>query len=202
MINSKDRDSGSSRDRRVRKTKAVIRRVFIDLLSKKSLHTITVNELVTVADINRGTFYLHYRDLQDLLCHIEDEMLMELNAILVKFEKTSICGDNYSFFMEILEFIHANSDVYQLLLNEQCGIPLLEKMKIHVEINLSQHIRQQYPLCNPTFYDLYVTFVVSGSLGVLLQWVRNRCTEPPEVLAGALDQIVRCGLGFLTGKSV
>ena len=50
-------------DNRVRITKMMIRNALLQLLKEKTLQTITVRELCQVADINRGTFYTHYRDL-------------------------------------------------------------------------------------------------------------------------------------------
>ncbi|MGI6469353.1 MAG: TetR/AcrR family transcriptional regulator [Syntrophomonadaceae bacterium] len=65
-------------DRRVRKTKRILKDSLATLLLEKNLNNITVQELVNLADINRGTFYLHYRDLHDMLTQIEAEMLQEM----------------------------------------------------------------------------------------------------------------------------
>ena len=44
------------------------------LMTQKSAKSISVRELAEQADINRSTFYIHYRDVNDLLLHLEDEM--------------------------------------------------------------------------------------------------------------------------------
>ena len=61
-------------DRRVRKTKQAIKNAFIQLLNKKDLEKITIQDITELADINRGTFYLHYEDKYILLSDIEDEL--------------------------------------------------------------------------------------------------------------------------------
>lgn len=53
-------------DLRVIKTKANIKRVFLDLLKKKPPEKITVTEIAEIALINKGTFYLHYQDVYAL----------------------------------------------------------------------------------------------------------------------------------------
>ena len=50
-------------DRRTKRTKKLLTDAFITLLSTKNLNEITIKELCDTADINRGTFYLHYQDL-------------------------------------------------------------------------------------------------------------------------------------------
>lgn len=54
-------------DRRKRKTQTTITDVFYQLLKKKSYEEISVSQICQVADINRGTFYLHFMDKDDLL---------------------------------------------------------------------------------------------------------------------------------------
>ena len=53
----------------------------MELLAEKSAKSISVRELTERADINRGTFYIHYRDVGDLLQRLEDEMADRLTAL-------------------------------------------------------------------------------------------------------------------------
>lgn len=50
-------------DPRTLQTKALIRKTLLELLQKAPFSKLTVKELCARAGINRGTFYLHYRDL-------------------------------------------------------------------------------------------------------------------------------------------
>ena len=58
-------------------TKNRIKKIFLELMKKKSFGKITVTELCKYAEINRGTFYLHYMDLYDVLDELEDELLKD-----------------------------------------------------------------------------------------------------------------------------
>ena len=51
------------KDRRVRKTKTQLENGLAGLLREKAINEITVTELTERVDINRSTFYLHYRDI-------------------------------------------------------------------------------------------------------------------------------------------
>ena len=62
-------------DLRVKKTKSAIINSFLELRSKKPLERITVKELSDLAQINKATFYLHYKDIYDLSESLEDELL-------------------------------------------------------------------------------------------------------------------------------
>ena len=52
-------------DRRTRYTRQTIKNTFLELLTQKSFTKITVTEICKNAEINRGTFYLHYYDVHD-----------------------------------------------------------------------------------------------------------------------------------------
>ena len=65
-------------DRRVRKTKRQLRLALMQLMSEKNVKDISVRELAAIADINRGTFYIHYKDVYDLLSQLEEEMAQGL----------------------------------------------------------------------------------------------------------------------------
>ena len=60
-------------DRRVIKTRRQLKKGLAALMKEKSVNQITVKELVEEVDINRSTFYLHFKDIQDLLREIERE---------------------------------------------------------------------------------------------------------------------------------
>ena len=61
-------------DRRVRKTRALLLQGLVKMLETHDIQDISVKELTELVDINRGTFYLHYDDIYDMLHKIEDEM--------------------------------------------------------------------------------------------------------------------------------
>ena len=50
-------------DRRVRRTKQLIKQSLIELMHEKPFKDITVKDITERADLNRGTFYLHYVDI-------------------------------------------------------------------------------------------------------------------------------------------
>ena len=60
-------------DRRVRRTRKILTQALTDLLQQKQVNEITVKELTDLADMNRGTFYLYYKDIYDMLGKIQDE---------------------------------------------------------------------------------------------------------------------------------
>ena len=58
------------------KTRKLIKAAFAKMLSeKRTMDDITVTELVKRADINRGTFYIHYDDIYAVAEDYENELI-------------------------------------------------------------------------------------------------------------------------------
>ena len=54
-------------DRRIRRTRTAVFNAVLDLMVEKDTSKITVLELCKRADINKSTFYLHYKSMEDCL---------------------------------------------------------------------------------------------------------------------------------------
>ena len=105
-------------DRRVRKTRSLLRQALVRLMNEKSIQEITVTQLCEACDINRGTFYLHYTDVYDLLSRIEEEMLTDFENVLGKLVPEEIVGQQSPSpaMCRLFEFLADNADMCKVLL--------------------------------------------------------------------------------------
>ena len=83
-------------DRRVRKTRRQLKECLTRLLKEKKIQDITVRELAEMADINRGTFYLHYKDVFDLMDQIKNELVEEVESVLTHHPEMCIRDRSYT----------------------------------------------------------------------------------------------------------
>ena len=107
-------DTGTRPDRRVRKTKALLQQGLIRLMREKDVKDISVKELSDLADINRGTFYLHYSDIYDMLAQLEDQLFQEFHAILDRtLNPESGVLSHGTAIREIFSFLERHKDLAQ-----------------------------------------------------------------------------------------
>ena len=69
-------------DRRARRTAMQIKEIMFSLMKTKAIHEIKVSEICKLCQINRATFYDHYRDVFDLVQDMEQDMLLELQGLM------------------------------------------------------------------------------------------------------------------------
>ncbi len=69
-------------DIRIAKTKKGIISAFLELRSKKAIEKITVKALCEKAEINKSTFYTHFKDIYDLSEYLETKIANEIVSSL------------------------------------------------------------------------------------------------------------------------
>lgn len=69
-------------DRRTIYTCMVIKDTLLSLLAEKEYANITITDLCRRAEINRGTFYLHYSNIHEVIEELFDNALVNMNGVL------------------------------------------------------------------------------------------------------------------------
>lgn len=81
-------------DRRVRRTRYAIHSAFRALVARDGFRNITVSALAREANIDRKTFYLHYRGLDDLMAEEIRQIADQVAAALMPVSKGSAMAVN------------------------------------------------------------------------------------------------------------
>ena len=76
-------------DKRVVKTKNLLKKALVQLLEKKQLNDISIVELTNLAEVNRKTFYLHYKNVSAIFKEIKNGLLSAVKTVIERFD-TSI----------------------------------------------------------------------------------------------------------------
>ncbi len=168
-------------DRKTRYTRMVLQDSLIELMKVKPINKITIKELCENADINRTTFYAHYKDQHDLLRKIEDETLSWAKEILATLIKTGR-HEAMQALEEVFQYFVQNSSHLQVLMSEQGDI--------HFQKQLFTLIYQQCgidpsaePNGNMDTKEYYFIFIVTGSVGLIQQWLKNELNKSAKEMA-------------------
>ena len=149
-------------DRRRRYTLSVIREAFFALLAEVGFAKMTVADICRRADINRGTFYLHYEDKFALLDALIDEALAAAPPIEGT-EAGALC-----------QRPPANDDYYLLYSDDDAYARVAQRV---VERGAEQMVPSIMEETGLSREDAYLLFVhnVQGNLAVnrLLGWRRG-----------------------------
>lgn len=70
-------------DRRVQRTRELLQKALIELISERGYGAITIQEIVDRANVGRTTFYTHYSSKNDLFMSCHEAVVSELDAGLL-----------------------------------------------------------------------------------------------------------------------
>ncbi len=184
-------------DRRVRRTKKLLTQALTQLLQEKQINEITVKELTDLADMNRGTFYLYYKDMFDMLEKIEDGMFEALDAIISLHEHDDVSQQTKPILLDLFDFIEENQEMCRVLLSPHGDMNFLHRLNEVVRekcLKAWPEIRKEKGEAD---FDYHYSFVVFGCAGIIRAWVNRNCSESAEKMAEmAYGMILR---GSLSG---
>lgn len=112
-----------AQDRRYRKTETMINGAMVTLLKDFSYEEITFPDLISKADINRSTFYLHYPSLDAVVGSIEDQAVVLISNFLSQHGKDEPSVFGTAFY----ELIQTNKNLF-LALSHAASSRLDEKL--------------------------------------------------------------------------
>lgn len=184
--------AGEKIDRRVKYTKMVLEESLITLMEKKDISKITIKEICEKADINRSTFYAHYRDQYDLLRKIENKFLADIQAYLENFDK-KYTEDILLITEKIFQYIRKNARICRLLLSERGDFTFQKKiMKLVYDLIISE-ITGNNKITKEDAEYVY-SFTVSGCVGFVQKWLDDGMKKSPRYMA---ETIVNLILGLI-----
>ena len=177
------------------KTRKLIKSVFAEMLSeKRELGKITVSELVKRADINRGTFYLHYDDIYDMLHKVEDEMFREFNEIMEQEPVGTSTLSSDGLLLEFFRFLDRHRDLARVMIGPHGDLTFVNRLKDQIKKRTLRFLESAQSDAN---YEYLCSFIITGCVGVVETWLKETTPQSPEEMAGILGTMLMRQLTFV-----
>lgn len=177
-------------DRRTKYTKDIIKKSLLKMVKKKPFEKITVTEICKMCEINRGTFYIHYCDLYDVLDDLLDEMFQETSSIfshldLINNKESKQCT------YPLCKMIQENPKYSDLLLNDSLSNYIIDKM---ISLQKDEYISNLISLYKLSYTqaEAILIFQINGCLAVNKHMYKNN--EKWCEIQNTIDNFIKCGL--------
>ncbi|MFD1953463.1 TetR/AcrR family transcriptional regulator [Paenibacillus thailandensis] len=186
-------------DRRISKTKKAIVAAFTELIEDMGFEALTVRDITEKADINRSTFYLHYRDKYDLLEKCEEEIYarMELATSQVKAMTSNELKEFFSgnepfpFIANLIGYFQQNAYFMKTMLGPKGDPSFQMKIKEIIAKNITENVLSKTSKGeSPVPTDIFIAYMSSALLGVIQNWLNAGMKQTPRELASILFQMM------------
>lgn len=181
-------------DDRVIKTKKLIKQALGELIEEKGFDHVSIKDLTQRANINRGTFYLHYQDKYDLLEKFENEVLDDINenahTFVQSINKIDLMSDNFSneikpYILKIFNYIKNNYIIVKVIIGPKSDLRFQNKIKNILSLLLTEkgwdsYFESQIEVISKPYF---IAYIVQAHVGVIRHWIDNGMDESTDKMA-------------------
>lgn len=182
---------------KVSRTKKFIAENLLTMCKSVPLRKITIQDIADQCEINRGTFYYHFKDKQDLINYVYH---IHVTVPLRKLFARGV--ENWEdLTLNSLKFMYQDRDFYiqAFKIVEQNDLPsfILEEVKENWRIITKMFLEYTYGDVEVNYKHLYYLsdYFASGAFSMMKIWVSNGMQESPEEVSLLLDMASNNGLG-------
>lgn len=184
--------SPCAEDRRITRSKKALRQALISLMEEKGFDAITVNDLCSAADLNRGTFYNHFSSKEHLLATFEDEVMENLAQIQTQMEDFNVrdvvavrlMKRPLPFLVDLFDYLRKQGSFLHAVLGPGGDVRFGPRLRDSVCTHLIQSVlHEQYRNDPSPFVSYYLAFYASAYLGVITHWIETGMKESSEEMA-------------------
>ncbi|MBZ0285795.1 MAG: TetR/AcrR family transcriptional regulator [Anaerolineae bacterium] len=114
-------------DRRIQRTRQLLRDALISLILEKGYDSVTVQEITERANLGRATFYIHYNNKEELLLSNLHEVFDDLKTRYGAPSREQFLAPEQA--LRTIPFVHAleNRDLYRVTLFSEQGTAAIMK---------------------------------------------------------------------------
>jgi AcrR family transcriptional regulator len=188
-------------DRRVLRTRQLLRDSLIALILEKGYDAVTIQDITDRANLGRATFYLHYKDKDELLLSMMEEIQQQVIERTAPLSAGSFLAEGKP--PSLLAFQHAeeNADFYRAMLGESGLAGVMSRYRQSGAARVQAQIEPLLP-DSPVPLEILSNYVMGALNALLVWWLENDRPYPAEYMATLFHQLVLNGfVGMLTAKS-
>lgn len=181
------------------KSKQKLSEALSSLLKEHELNEITVIDLVEKAQINRSTFYLHYKSLDEFLDDLESQHYRHLQEKMDQFfSNASWLGyinrphhaQNLPILEFILEEISLNIQLQAFIDARKYNSEFLIKLIDSGYQKAAESLEKTNPEVDKGRFKYYYSFISLGFVGIIFTWIENDLKESAEEISRLCHQMI------------
>lgn len=199
-------------DRRSLRSQRALRTALAQELAEgEDIARVSVAALTERAGLTRRTFYSHYKDIPDFIEQVETGILDEVR-VLIRNVANATLSDLYRSIeelapapgsVELLRYVADNHELIGSLLGPGGDQGFIKKIIDLARSEVAGRMQTGiFPGALGSFFDYYLTSVVTSEVGVVQRWFERGLVESPETMARIMTVIAFIRPGDLYGMPI
>lgn len=158
----------------VKKTKKAFEESISSLAKERQLNKISVKEICERAQLSRNAFYFHYKDINDLINDIENNLINEVAALLHEIEKIGFPRNVYATIDGVVDLFEKRRDTVTMLMNKSFSTSFTEKInQMFSEFNY-KYFKEFNGDSSKVSFDFFYVYLSGGFYDIVRYWLDHQ----------------------------
>ncbi len=178
-------------DRRARRTRRQLKEALFALILEKGYDAVTIEDITDRADLGRTTFYLHYKDKEDLLIESIETIANDLIALLPPpawnvSEPPAMDGRVMDAILVTFQHAAENAQFYRVILRGEGASKANRRIHAIIRQKATELVgervkdgtlRPRLPL------EVFANYLAGSLMAFITWWLEEETPYPPEQMA-------------------
>jgi len=179
-------------DRRVQRTRKLLQESIMALILEEGYDAISIQDITDKANLGRATFYLHFKDKDDLLQDVMDQMISDFMDQVPELSEVQWQLKDRKAVEKLFDFAADHYDLYRILIFSSGGITASRQLQSKIAENIEAAIRREIeeknaqPLVPPNFI---ANHFAGSLLATIYWWLDNDLPYHVEQMASMFQKV-------------
>ena len=159
-------------DRRVQRTQKLLRDSLLGLILEEGYEEISIQDITDKANLGRATFYLHYKDKDELLLEVIDQLIVDFIEQVPQVSRAEWQLVDQKAIVKLFEFAAEHYDLYRILTIGRGGIMAARQIHRNIANNIKTFIQSEVDTmdADPVVPVDFIANHFTGSLLATIYW--------------------------------
>jgi len=184
-------------DRRVQRTRELLQKALIELISERGYDAITIQEIVGRANVGRTTYYLHYSSKDELFMSCHEAIVSEFHiGPLHPLSREELLSPEAPPGMTSAyrHLEDARALLYSIFQGKD-GLLILRRIRDWSAQEIESSLRAAFAEADSTIpFDVLANYLAGAQIALVQWWLEKRQPYTPENLAQTFHRLQRAAI--------
>lgn len=173
----------SRHERRKQRTRQQLKQATVTLLIEKGYEALKIQDITDHLDLARATFYVHFRDKDEVIWEVMQDSFEELYQTLSRELAVEPSQRHSQKLLLIFQYAEKNRALLSVMLGEKGHITLLRKLANYMALIIQRDIESGLTVIPPDVPAVFASQFLSGAMmQVIMGWFEHSIDQTPEEL--------------------
>lgn len=179
-------------DRRVQRTRKFLRDSLMALILEEGYDEISIQDITEKANLGRATFYLHYKDKDELLLEVMDQLIVDFMDQVPQLTEAHWHLEDTKTIVKLFDFAAEHFDLYRILIIGSGGITAARQLHRSIAENIKKFIQDEVKArsAEPVVpIDFIANYFTGSLLATIYWWLDNDLPYSAEEMAEMFQKV-------------